>query len=339
MAKLTVSSHFVRAALSGAERQGKDVAELLRCAGIPLQAYQNPRSRVGGPQYTKLMQCIWKALQDEFMGLTDTVCKTGTFATMCYLVVHCNNLESVLRRGRIFYSLFDKPVTLKLEVHGDQAVLIVDAEATFHDPYHFFQESLLVIWHRFACWLTGQRVALDEARFNYPEPEHSSEYRHLFYCPLQFNQPDTRIYFHKRYLQLPVIQDEPSLKEFLKTSPADLLARPDDSNTYTSKIRALVGRDLSQQMPDFEFIASQINVSPQTLRRRLKEENTSFQEIKDNMRRDAAIYYLSRREMSINEIAFKVGFTEPSTFHRAFKKWTGVTPGEYRESVLRERQH
>ena len=95
---------------------------------------------------------------------------------------------------------------------------------------------------------------------------------------------------------------------------------------------------MSQSLPDFNFIASCLNISTQTLRRRLKDENTSYQEIKDHMRRDVALYHLTHRdEPSINAIAFKVGFTEPSTFHRAFKKWTGLTPGAYREAKIKSR--
>ena len=77
-------------------------------------------------------------------------------------------------------------------------------------------------------------------------------------------------------------------------------------------------------------MAEQLHVSPQTLRRHLREEDTSFQEIKDHLRRDLAIYHLGRDELTINALAEQLGFSEPSAFHRAFKKWTGLTPGAYR---------
>ncbi len=337
MDKITVSSHFVEAAISGARKHGVEPGYLLGLAGIPTEILGNPKARISASQYTRLIQNIWVTLQDEFMGFAEVRSKLGSFATMCYLVIHSTTLESVFHRGYAFYSLFEKPLTIELVKGEEQASLIIRSEARIDDPHHFLQESLLVIWHRFSCWLTGQRIILDEAHFDYPEPTHSADYKHLFNCPLHFNRSDTRLIFNKKYLHLPIIQDEPALKEFLKSSPADLLAKPDDSNTYAARIRAILGKDLSQPLPDFEFVASQVNVSPQTLRRRLKDENTSFQEIKDHMRRDTAIYFLCRHDFTINEIAFKVGFTEPSTFHRAFKKWTGLTPGEYRETSARDR--
>src|SRR5690606_24299371 len=108
---------------------------------------------------------------------------------------------------------------------------------------------------------------------------------------------------------------------------------------WTGRIRGLIGRDFSKPMPDFDWIAQELHTSPQTLRRRLKQESTSFQEIKDLLRRDMAIYYLSHQELPINDIAERVGFTEPSTFHRAFKKWTGVTPGAWREGERGDLAH
>ena len=331
MSELTVSRHFVEAALVGAERAGIDTHTMLREAGISPDLLKIEMARVSSTQYSRLMQATWNAMNDEFMGLGPRRCRTGTFATMCALVIDCPNLEAVYRQAFEFCRLFEPMVTMKLEVDDRTARLVTVIEGDIHDPMHFFRESILVIWHRLGSWLIGQPVELLKAEFSYPRPPHGDEYRHIFHCPLSFEASETALTFDKRFLQAPVIRDKPEMRQFLKTSPADLLSRPDESNTFTGRIRALIGRDFARSLPDFEWIATELHTSPQTLRRRLKQENTSFQEIKDLLRRDMAIYYLSRPDLPINDIAFRVGFTEPSTFHRAFKKLTGVTPGAYRE--------
>lgn len=338
MSELTVAAHFVHAALGGARQKGADVRAILQRAGISPELLETRNARVTGSQYTRLMQTLWQTLEDEFMGFASRRSKPGTFATLCLLVIHAGNLESVFARARQFYGLFEAPITVRLRVQEQTASLQLHSAEPLNDPEHFLQESLLVIWHRLSSWLIGQGIALQRVTFNYPKPQHGDEYRSLFHCPLSFNQPETTLQFPARYLKQPVIRDEHEIKEFLKTSPADLLARPDDRHSHTGQIRAVIGRDFSSQIPDFESIAQTLNMSPQTLRRRLREENTSYQEIKDNLRRDQAIYLLDRRELPINDIAYRVGFTEPSTFHRAFKKWTGVTPGAYREGE-REMAH
>ncbi|BES72027.1 AraC family transcriptional regulator [Marinobacter nanhaiticus D15-8W] len=335
MANLTVSGHFVRAALCGAELQQLDTSAMLRRAAISPELLRASGARVSSAQFSRLMQVIWQDMADEFMGMGPRRCRPGTFATMCALLNECSTLESVLIRAHQFSNLFDHPVCMRHEPRGKdrkQVALVLEVDGEIHDPKHFFRESILVIWHRLCSWLIGQAIALDEARFAYPYPPHGDEYRHIFHCPLTFEAERTELIFDARFLSAPVIRDRPEMKQFLKTSPADLLARPDEGHSYTGRIRGLIGRDFSRPVPDFEWIASELHVSPQTLRRRLKQENTSFQEIKDLLRRDLAIYHLGKKERAINDIAHLVGFTEPSTFHRAFKKWTGMTPGAWRES-------
>jgi AraC-like DNA-binding protein len=331
MSNLTVSRHFVEASLIGAERAGFDTRDMLREAGISPDLLKIEMARVNSDQFSRLMQLIWTRMDDEFMGLGPRQCRAGTFATMCALVMDCPNLESVYKQAFQFSRLFEPMVCMKLEVDDKVARLVTVIEGEINDPLYFMRESLLVIWHRLGSWLVGQPVELLKAEFDYARPDHGDEYRHIFRCPLEFEASRTALTFDKRFLSAPVIRDRPEMHQFLKTSPADLLSRPDESNTFTGRIRALIGRDFSKPLPDFEWIAAELHTSPQTLRRRLKQENTSFQEIKDLLRRDMAIYYLGRQDLPINDIASKVGFTEPSTFHRAFKKWTGVTPGAYRE--------
>ncbi|MCY1528407.1 YSIRK-targeted surface antigen transcriptional regulator [compost metagenome] len=247
---------------------------------------------------------------------------------MCYAIIHCRTLEKALGRGVLFYGLFPEAPGIRLQREDDWVRLSVD-DSGLWDPDHFLVESLLVIWHRLGSWLIGQRIRLEEATFTYAEPAHSGEYDLLFPCSRRYAADSNSLRFHARYLAMPLLQDERTLKQFLEHSPADLLARPDGGDSLISQIRRLLGRDCSN-WPDLEAVAQQLHMSPQTLRRHLREEGSSFQELKDHLRRDLAIYHLGRDELSIQDIAEQLGFSEPSAFHRAFKKWTGLTPGAYR---------
>ncbi len=328
MRERTIASHFVRAALRGARQQGHDPLPLLRAAGIQPALLEEPRARVSPEQFGRLIQLVWEDLDDEYMGFGEVRSKRGTFAMMCHAIIQCRTLEKALGRGALFYDLFPAAPRIELRRDGERAELVIDHSA-LQDPEHFLTESLLVIWHRLGSWLIGQRIRLDEARFAYPEPAHAAEYDLLFPCSRRFAADSTGLSFHARYLDMPLLQDERSLKHFLKDSPADLLARPDGGDSLTSQIRRLLGRDC-RRWPDLESVAQQLHMSPQTLRRHLREEGPNFQELKDQLRRDLAIYHLGRDELSIQDIADQLGFSEPSAFHRAFKKWTGLTPGAYR---------
>lgn len=328
MRERTIASHFVRAALRGAERQGQDCSPLLRRAGIQPAVLEQARARIAPEQFARLLQLLWEALDDEYLGFGRIRSKRGTFAMMCHALIHCRSLDKALGRGALFYSLFPEAPGIQLHREGDWVRLTLD-DSRLRDPDHFLVESLLVIWHRLASWLIGQRIRLEEASFSYPEPAHSGEYDLLFPCPRRYAAGSTSLLFQARYLGMPLLQDERTLKQFLQHSPADLLARPDGGDSLTSQIRRLLGRDCSA-WADLEAVAQQLHMSPQTLRRHLREEGSSFQELKDHLRRDLAIYHLGRAELPIQDIAEQLGFSEPSAFHRAFKKWTGLTPGAYR---------
>ena len=328
MRERTIASHFARAALGGARRSGFDYAPLLQQLGISPELLDEPRARIAPEQFTQLIQNLWLALDDEYLGFGNAPSKPGSFAMMCHALIHCRNLEKALQRGLLFYSLFPEAPRLSLSREDEWVRLSLD-DAQLWDPDHFLSESLLVIWHRLGSWLIGQRIRLEQATFSYPKPAHGAEYDLLFPCPLVFCAEQSSLLFHSRYLHMPLLQDERTLKHFLERSPADLLSRPDDGDSLSSRLRRLLSRD-SAQWPDLEAVATQLHISPQTLRRHLREEGTSFQELKDQLRRDIAIYHLGRADLSLQQIAEQLGFSEPSAFHRAFKKWTGLTPGAYR---------
>ncbi|WP_397451835.1 AraC family transcriptional regulator [Pseudomonas sp. NA-150] len=332
MRQRTIASHFASAALEGARRQGFECSALLQQAGIQPELLDEPRARIAPEQFARLIQVVWQALDDEYMGFGHGPSKRGTFAMMCHALIHCRSLERALTRGLLFYSLFPHAPRLSLSREGDEVRLTLD-DSALPDPDHFLSECLLVIWHRLGSWLIGQRIRLEQVTFSYARPEHGDEYDLLFPCPLVFDAGSTSLLFHARYLSLPLLQDERTLKHFLERSPADLLARPDDGDSLSSQLRRLLSRDCSR-WPDLEHVAEQLSISPQTLRRHLREEGTSFQELKDQLRRDMAIYHLSHAELSLQQIAEQLGFSEPSAFHRAFKKWTGLTPGAYRAQEI-----
>ena len=139
-----------------------------------------------------------------------------------------------------------------------------------------------------------------------------------------------RIVFSADYLDLPLVQNDISLSRFLKDSLAQLWEGNVHNVGLPAQIRALISKEYGNNFPDFSEVCERLNMTPQTLRRRLKDANTSYQEIKDSLRKEASIYYLSKPELSIDEIALLMGFSEASSFHRAFKKWTGKTPSQYR---------
>ena len=182
------------------------------------------------------------------------------------------------------------------------------------------------------CWLIGRRIPLVRADFAYPSPPHATEYRMLFCASTRFEMPTTFIEFDSTFLAAPVVQSERTVKEFLRAAPENILLKYKNADGVTARIRRRLRQVLPQELPALEAIAHEFNTAPATLRRRLKAEGQSYQSIKDELRRDMAVTYLSSTTKSVHEIAQAVGFLEPSAFHRAFRKWTHMSPAAYRRA-------
>ena len=132
-----------------------------------------------------------------------------------------------------------------------------------------------------------------------------------------------------------MVQNPLSIREFFRQAPANLLVKYRDETSCSERIRRLLRRHLSDGLPTLDEVGEVLGMTPQTLRRRLRDEGQCYQGLKDSLRCDAAIEYLARADLSLQDVAIRVGFSELSTFHRAFKKWTGLPPGEYRYTRLR----
>lgn len=329
---LTIPSHFVRSIVRGAERYGASPADLLQEQGISPKIFQEEGGIVHAMQFVSLLQRVWETTQDEYIGMTAHRCIPGHFALMVRYVCQFNSVEALLTEIVRYFNTTREDVQLSISSEQEKIGLHLELKNPELDIDHYLVKFMMTTLHRFICWITGQRIILDQVSFNYPQPEQCSTYPILFPCLLKFDQASNAFYFNTHHLALPLVRDWPETKVFLKNSPADMILIPGSDNRYSTRIKSQL---LEQQrsgrgIPDFNTVASKLCISMPTLRRKLQAENTSFQLIKDTIRRDLAIDKLVRERLPIASIGEQLGFIEPASFTRAFKQWTGVSPGEYR---------
>ena len=200
------------------------------------------------------------------------------------------------------------------------------------DPDHALIDFLMLLWHRFPSWLIGQRIPLKQVGFRHAKPAHFEEYRLMFPCPAVFNQSHNSLTFDRSIMNAPVVQTLQNLSSYLRRAPLDWFKRQSYYPVYTRKVMDYLENAESMVDTSMEDIASQLHTTSRTLRRKLDEEGTSFQELKDGVRRDEAIHLLSQPNLPISKIARLLGFAEAAAFTRAFKHWTGISPSTYRKS-------
>lgn len=330
MKNLTFSSHYARAILHGLEQSGHDVNALLASRDIDPELVREPKARVPTNQFIRLFRLTWRELDDEFMGRTTLPCRVGHFHLMGSLVVHCANLEEVIRQSIRCYRLFNDDVEIELNLDGDEVELSLTHHRPELDPDNFLVEWLLLVWHRLVGWMIGRKIVLSHATFTHPLPAHFDEYRFVFPCQCSFGQRRNSLFFSKQYLHMPVTRNEVELDEFVLNSPRDLLIWTDEDDSVTTQVRQLLEHCDDDKLPNQDWVAEQLHMTAYTLSRKLKAEGSSYQKIKDNLRRDQAVTMLTRQNLSVADISTRLGFAEPGAFSRAFKHWTGVSPLAYR---------
>jgi AraC-like DNA-binding protein len=327
----TIAICFVASALQSVRGADLNADELLANVGLSSSLLQVPQARVSAKHYGALWRAIAAALDDEFFGQDSRRMKVGTFAMLCHSVLNCKTLGQAVDRSLRFYALILDDISGTAERDAKEARIVLH-EAPGVSRRVFAHELLLMLLYGVSCWLVGRRIPILRTEFSYAEPAHSAEYRLMYCAELHFNRPHTLLAFEAGYLDLPVVQNERSAKEFLRTAPESILLKYKNGSSLTARVRRRLRQFLPGTVPDFEQLADEMSMTPATMRRRLHEEGESYQSIKDQLRRDLAISYLSHSKRSVMDIALELGFSERSAFHRAFRKWTGASPGEFRRT-------
>ena len=336
-AKDSVSIWFVRQALAGLRRRGHDPARVLEIAAIPESLLASDQSRVSAESFGALWLAIAAELDDELFGLDSRRMKVGSFAVLCRSTAQAPDLRQALLLAVQFFNVVMDDARVALPEDAEHARISIEEQAAAARPAEFAvfaHETVLIMLHGLMCWLIGRRISIHEAAFAYSRPAWWREYQSMYSTELTFDAGRSRIEFDARALDAPVVQDEASVREFLREAPHNFIVKFKDRNSWSARIRRRLRSAPPSEWPDLGAVATELGVAVSTLHRKLDQEDITFREIKDSLRRDLAIDRLTHSGDSVARIATELGFAEPSAFHRAFKLWTGVRPGDYRRARI-----
>jgi AraC-like DNA-binding protein len=340
--KNSVPIDFARSALAGSIRQGLDVNRLLDESGLRhlKQMLGDPESqgRINIDDFGALLRAVWLSLGDEATGFFGRPMKIGTFAMMCHAIITSGNLGRALLRSARYIGLISDDLHIELKESGTEARMLIYIDNPHKLDESFIITSLFVIFIRLFSWLIDKPIMLERIKFRFPDPAYLDEFPRMFPCRHAFSQAENSVAFSRHLLTLPIRQNSETLQPFLSHAPESLLTQFREDNSMTAQIkRRLLNRKGMQtelENMNFDTIAMEMHMTTHTVRRRLKDEGSSFQQIKDSLRCDHAQRLLDQHELSIQAIAEQLGFSESAAFARAFKKWTGFSPGAYREQKL-----
>lgn len=332
---------FAKALLVQAAAFGKDLDIIIKRAGFPFNPLQQTAPcdlSITIEQYSRLCMELFESLQDESGGIIQGV-KTpvGASRMLTYSIIHCHSLREAMERAIEFNAVCrEHPDSIqqhKLVLDDDGKLVTLNYLSTSVEDVAP-QDGVLcsmAVWLRVCGWMIGKNIDVLAAGCASPAPENRSGLQHFFHCPIAFEQSCNWLSFSAAHLHAPIIRSEDELDAFLKVAPYHAVIKPiGNEKSVSARIRRIIGDDFREELPRFDQLTDLLNMSARTLRRRLDKEGTSYQRIKDGARRDAAITLLNDPNLTVCEVAERVGFSDPSAFHRSFKRWTGQSPGAYR---------
>ncbi len=321
---------LVNGFLAGADPMA--IERLAERSGIPHALLHRPGARVTQEQFSTLYRLLAAEYDDEMPGIFSRPLRNGTLKYLCLSLLDAPRLDVAMHRFGQFFHLILDDFTVKSQRDESLCRIELIANEANRSQNALGQELMLKLVHGVASWLIGQKIPLVEVEFDFPRPSRETDYLYLFPGPVHFACTQTCMSFDARYLDMAIRQHKSDLKKFLARAPEDWIFVSFAEQMVCHQVRQYIAGCLPE-IPTIGVVAQGLHYSVRTLCRRLSIEGTTFQAIKDELRRDIAVQRLTRSADAIGVIAYEVGFDDPTAFHRAFRHWTGSTPQAYRKMI------
>ena len=330
MKERTTSSSWALSIVQALELDGLDCQDLFVNLGLDYSALNDPDARFAQDGMTRLWQRAVEITGNPAIGLNlAKVMRPGAMHVVGYALMSSSTLrdsfQRLVRYQRIIaegadlqFGSTNRGALLTLAIHGDQL-----------PPARQSADGSLASTLAFCRWLTGKPLVPIEVYFQGPPLADIEPYQAVFQAPLRFNAEYHGMLMRHVDMDIALPTANAELAQLHDRFAGDYLARFSDSRV-THQARQVICRLLPQGEPRRETVAQSLHLSERSLQRRLDEEGTSFQQLLDDTRRTLAEQYLARADLALLEVAYLLGFADPSNFFRAFKRWFAITPGEYR---------
>jgi len=318
--------------------QGLDTDSLADRHGIDPTTLHLPDARINAEQHSGLLSDALTESGNSALGLELGLHRSmATLDQLAYLMMSSATLRSSIEQGLKFqnypgrFSGFQL-ITSFSEIE-QQGCYQIHAHDSLGELRLLAVEELLAAIVSTSRWVRGRPLPITGLRLDYPAPPHRKRYEEIFDCPLHFGSSAIQLFFESDILDEPLPNASPQ--------SAGLYARLCEETSISRNQGDMAWRvwqiivDRASEPPTLEQCASELHCSPRTLSRKLQAQGWQYQQLIDQVREIHARRYLSNPTLSITQIGHLLGYADSSGFHRAFKKWTGISPSEFRENLFR----
>jgi AraC-like DNA-binding protein len=324
---------FVQAILRAYAAQNKSPAKALEFAQITPSQAKKASAHITALQMERISSFAMHELNDEVLGCLSRKLPWGTYGMLVRASLTSPTLGVALKRWCRHHGLVADDIELSVEERDGKAHIRLRELKDLGEQREFGVLSVLRNLYGVACWLVDSRITLEQVHFAFEAPAHQAVYPLMFQGPVLFGSatPISELVMNASYLALPLRRDEAALQRMLETALTLTVLQYRKDRLLLTQVKQALAM-YPQDTHSAEDLAPLLNLSPRSLHRQLKEEGTSLQVLKDEVRHERAIELLQRTRKPIKQVAESAGFQNEKSFIRAFKQWTGQTPAAFREA-------
>lgn len=329
----TVGAGFVTGLLEVCERLGVSRASLIDHAGIAVRP-GGVEARWPMAEVIALFEAATALTGRPDLGLDfGRQVRPGTFHVLGYALMTCKTLGDAIalvpHYRRLVFDMGYSEMQLRSSDTDAQLSWQVLSQSLPYCPS--LAESLIAAWYSFGRWIAGVDLPLKEVRFSHPGPQKTQSYRQYFGCPVHFGTPENALVFSRSLLDMPLVQADETLHLAMREQARAAIENTFNANDIALRLRQALIPLMPKCEATLDKAAVTLALSSRTLQRRLGEQGLQFQDVLDATRKDLAKIYLKDARLGMLDIALLLGYSEQSSFTRAFKSWFGDTPSGWRK--------
>lgn len=337
MTRPSVSAQWFQGMLPALERRGVDVARLLTGSGISAQLLQDRDARIAHIHIAQFWTLACEASGDPFLGLRASQdFRPGCMSQVGHLMLASPTLGDALTHLMSYQQLISDVADCEFSLQADGGLMRMELIPQLYAIPQAINDMMLGATMVFCRWLLGPGFRPRQLCLRRPQPQPAdlALYRTVFDCPIRFDSQMDCLHLSARDLKTPLPLANPQVFELHRQHLEERLKQR-RQQSISLQVGSVLQQLLPEGEPSRERVAGLLNLSPSTLHRRLLAEGTSYKTLLDQRRAVLAKGYVMHSARPLLDIAFQLGFSDPSNFFRSFKRWYGVSPGRYRKQADR----
>lgn len=317
--------------------KGFDTEQFCKYAHFDINLLKDVEVRISGEELERLTIAAAAFTNDDHFGLHQgQIMEFADMGILGYVLMHSNSVVDALMSYRRYNVILCSGFNIDWDIQGDDVLIrmFLQHEGRKGPMSRHCIEDMASSLYRLMARLSNHHLPLQEIVFTHTAPGDTTPYLDIFGQIPRFGENETYLRLSKDILNFPILYSDAKLLAVFENIAQETKATLTQSSQISEQVVQYMRTSSPSFFPTLQQTAEALGTSSRTLQHKLKEELTTYNDLSTQVRRELAMSYLRKWEFSVGDIAYALHFSEPSAFQNAFKKWTGLTPGQYRSHLL-----